>query len=242
MRDCRCIEVYLYCLTNPIIEASSEIKFGCFQYYYEQLSEQFNNAGLNRFQNKWHTIQDFSSIKSQSHWSFIQSIPDLSSFLPKIELTSDIKEKDLSYEQNKKLNASVDYWKSVVPVTHGSYKYQLGEPVFILVTSDELINKVQASIWKPSLQETLLPIRTERKKMTGNSIRKIILKASNIKYNEITIVTGIELRLVKDNHNYNQIVQTLLATFQSIESVYVSSNVEDANTGIDLFFHESMHM
>lgn len=36
-RDCSRLEVYLLCQTQPIIEASSKMKFGCFQAFYPQL-------------------------------------------------------------------------------------------------------------------------------------------------------------------------------------------------------------
>ena len=36
-RDCQKMDVFLSCVTQPIIEASTNMKFGCFQYYYPEL-------------------------------------------------------------------------------------------------------------------------------------------------------------------------------------------------------------
>ncbi|KAK2144811.1 hypothetical protein LSH36_729g02029 [Paralvinella palmiformis] len=36
-RDCHRLDVFLSCVTQPIIEATTGVKFGCFQYYYPQL-------------------------------------------------------------------------------------------------------------------------------------------------------------------------------------------------------------
>ena len=36
-RDCKECTIYLHCTSQPVIEASSEMKFGCFQCHYPQL-------------------------------------------------------------------------------------------------------------------------------------------------------------------------------------------------------------
>lgn len=36
-RDCRKLHVFLCCATQPIIEASSGIHFGCYQLYYSEV-------------------------------------------------------------------------------------------------------------------------------------------------------------------------------------------------------------
>jgi len=36
-RDCKKLDTFLCCTTQPIIEASTGMKFGCFQYHYPEL-------------------------------------------------------------------------------------------------------------------------------------------------------------------------------------------------------------
>ena len=36
-RDCKKMEFFLCCATQPIIESSSGMKFACYQYYYPEL-------------------------------------------------------------------------------------------------------------------------------------------------------------------------------------------------------------
>ena len=36
-RDCKKLDVFLSCVTQPIIEATTSIKFGCLQYHYPEL-------------------------------------------------------------------------------------------------------------------------------------------------------------------------------------------------------------
>lgn len=74
-RDCENVDVLLYSLTQPIIESSSKMRFGCFQYNYPGLSEQFQKANLNIFVNCWSAMYDFTPGKT--NWEY----------LPKEEIT-----------------------------------------------------------------------------------------------------------------------------------------------------------
>ncbi|OON17105.1 tubulin binding cofactor, partial [Opisthorchis viverrini] len=59
-RDCENIIVLLACATEPIIEASSGMKFGPYQCLYEELDAQFKSAGLSIFNCNWSEIYDFT--------------------------------------------------------------------------------------------------------------------------------------------------------------------------------------
>ncbi|CAK9300364.1 unnamed protein product [Gordionus sp. m RMFG-2023] len=59
VRDCKNVDIWLFSLTKPSIESSQSIKFACFCYYYLGLTEQFNTANLNPFNNSWSDVQDF---------------------------------------------------------------------------------------------------------------------------------------------------------------------------------------
>uniref|UniRef100_A0A8D2BWJ5 Protein XRP2 n=1 Tax=Sus scrofa TaxID=9823 RepID=A0A8D2BWJ5_PIG len=65
VRDCRKLEVFLCCATQPIIESSAHIKFGCFQWYYPELAFQFKDAGLSIFNNTWSNIHDFTPVSGE---------------------------------------------------------------------------------------------------------------------------------------------------------------------------------
>jgi hypothetical protein len=43
-RDCRKMDIFLCCATQPIIEASSSIHFGCYQLFYSDLEGKCINA------------------------------------------------------------------------------------------------------------------------------------------------------------------------------------------------------
>jgi protein XRP2 len=44
-RDCGKVDVFLCCNTQPIIEASSGMKFACYQYHYPELKSKLNSSG-----------------------------------------------------------------------------------------------------------------------------------------------------------------------------------------------------
>ena len=52
--------IYLYAANDPIIEASSGLKFGPFNLGYPKLAEQAQLAELDPAVNKWELVFDFS--------------------------------------------------------------------------------------------------------------------------------------------------------------------------------------
>jgi hypothetical protein len=69
-RDCKRLELHLFCQTQPSIETSSELKFACLQTSYPQMKEQFKAAKLSPWNNEWFNIHDFNSASGR-HFSFL---------------------------------------------------------------------------------------------------------------------------------------------------------------------------
>uniref|UniRef100_A0A287BR43 Protein XRP2 n=1 Tax=Sus scrofa TaxID=9823 RepID=A0A287BR43_PIG len=82
VRDCRKLEVFLCCATQPIIESSTHIKFGCFQWYYPELAFQFKDAGLSIFNNTWSNIHDFTPVSGELNWTIRLSTEASKSIVP----------------------------------------------------------------------------------------------------------------------------------------------------------------
>ena len=91
VRDCKKCTVYLHCKSQPVIECSQKLRFGCFQAYYPALrgtlynthrqegvndfilvSDQFQSADLDPFHNQWSHIHNFTNQSGESDWSFAQ--------------------------------------------------------------------------------------------------------------------------------------------------------------------------
>lgn len=93
MRDCKDIDCMLYCQTEPVIETSSDLRFGCFHGNYPLLESafgsafvvaphvtayccatgQFAAAHIDPLVNKWWQIYDFSA-RDRRHWRFMEPV------------------------------------------------------------------------------------------------------------------------------------------------------------------------
>ncbi|XP_014665151.1 PREDICTED: protein XRP2-like [Priapulus caudatus] len=70
-RDCKKIDCFLHCVTQPIIEACTSMQFGCFQYNYEELEDQFKAADISLFNNNWSNIHDFTPVADETNWGLL---------------------------------------------------------------------------------------------------------------------------------------------------------------------------
>ncbi|KAK6630140.1 hypothetical protein RUM44_005691 [Polyplax serrata] len=73
MRDSSKINVFLFCATQPIIEASRRIHFGRYQLQYEGIDEDFRKANLKYANSNWKVIYDFTPVECEENWNFINS-------------------------------------------------------------------------------------------------------------------------------------------------------------------------
>lgn len=59
-RDCTNCDMLLACVTLPIIESTTNIRFGCFQGSYGGLTGQFSAAQTSMYNNNWWKVHDFT--------------------------------------------------------------------------------------------------------------------------------------------------------------------------------------
>ncbi|KAF0973501.1 hypothetical protein FDP41_008205 [Naegleria fowleri] len=59
-RDCKNLELSMFCSTRPVIESSSDITFSCFGSNYIGLAQQFHEADLSVYNNHWNVVHDFT--------------------------------------------------------------------------------------------------------------------------------------------------------------------------------------
>ncbi|CAB1323692.1 unnamed protein product [Coregonus sp. 'balchen'] len=108
-RDCKKMEVFLCCATQPIIEASTGMKFGCFQYYYPELAFHFKDAGLSIFNNNWSNVHDFTPVSGETNWSLLPEDTVVLDHVPAPDPESEFKSVRVSAEASR----------SIVPMTKG---------------------------------------------------------------------------------------------------------------------------
>ncbi|XP_054422362.1 protein XRP2 [Pteronotus mesoamericanus] len=122
VRDCRKLEVFLCCATQPIIESSTNIKFGCFQWYYPELAFQFKDAGLSIFNNSWSNIHDFTPVSGELNWSLLPENAVIHQHVP-LPTTKELQAVRISTEANR----------SIVPVTQGQRQKNSDESCLVVL-------------------------------------------------------------------------------------------------------------
>eukprot|EP00051_Salpingoeca_urceolata_P006762 m.89466 g.89466 ORF g.89466 m.89466 type:complete len:351 (-) comp14973_c0_seq4:1343-2395(-) len=120
-RDCDDIRALLLCRTRPIIEATTNIQFGCFQASYFGLEGQFGLAGLSVYNNTWWNIHDFTpSDTSVPNWRVGPERPEwLETFFNHVP-------------DDVGITPSIDRTKSVVPFTMGIRELPQDERCFLV--------------------------------------------------------------------------------------------------------------
>ncbi|TRY81096.1 hypothetical protein TCAL_12470 [Tigriopus californicus] len=132
-RDCHGLTAFLCCPTQPIIEATTKAKFGCFQVNYPELADQFQQAGLSRFNNMWWNIHDFTPIHESKNWKLLGECYKVKEFL--------------TQPASKPLNGvTLDFESSPVPYTIGSRSRDHDETSLVLIFADNLQDQRAAKV------------------------------------------------------------------------------------------------
>ena len=69
-RQCEDIKILLMCQSQPIIESSLRMGFGCFRAAYPELPQQFKEAKIDPWNNTWSNIFDFTKQYKPQHNHF----------------------------------------------------------------------------------------------------------------------------------------------------------------------------
>ena len=95
--------------SQPIIESSSGVTVGCFQYWYNDLADHMASASLTPWNNYWSQIYDFSPVQGEKNWKKAGRMFKVEDYLPLPEDVEVIKELGISNDRNR----------SIVPLTIG---------------------------------------------------------------------------------------------------------------------------
>ena len=74
LRDCKGLDILIYCKTQPILEPSDTIRVGCFDVFYDGLQQQFDAAELVPWTNPWCPWHDFNPTggsEEQGNWTLL---------------------------------------------------------------------------------------------------------------------------------------------------------------------------
>ncbi|KAI1885108.1 hypothetical protein AGOR_G00216790 [Albula goreensis] len=126
-RDCKKVDVFLSCATQPIIESSTGMNFGCFQYYYPDLAFHFKDAGLSIFNNNWSNVHDFTPVSGETNWSLLPVDAAVLEYVPVPDSESEF----------KSVRVLTDASRSIVPLTRGGRRKESDEScLFVFFAGD----------------------------------------------------------------------------------------------------------
>lgn len=224
VRDCRKLEVFLCCATQPIIESSTNIKFGCFQWYYPELAFQFKDAGLSIFNNNWSNIHDFTPVSGELNWSLLPENAVIHNYVP-LPTANELQAVRISTEANR----------SIVPVTQGQRQKNSDESCLVVLFAGDYTIANAMKLIDEMVHLGFLLIQTKEVSMKAEDAQRVFRERAPefLQLLNKGPVIALEFngdRVVEDCQNVvNEI-------FKSTKT-FVSQNKETASRDIDGFYN-----
>jgi len=214
-RDCKKLDAFLYCVTQPIIEATTGVKFGCFQFQYPELREQFRAAGLGFFNNNWNNIHDFTPVPGESNHGVIRDYDTLSAYLPLP-----------SIEPFNTVPIQTDSKSSVIPFTAGVKYRPAGESCLIAVFShadqEQAVRRILLSV------PDLCLVRTVEMKLSDVQVKNVFHSDSYLRIATIGDTVFLEFVGSDPVSKCRQAIEGM-----SREHLHVSADVEAASREVN---------
>ncbi|XP_029458923.1 protein XRP2 isoform X2 [Rhinatrema bivittatum] len=167
-RDCRRLEVFLCCATQPIIESSTGIKFGCFQYYYPELAFQFKDAGLSIFNNTWSNIHDFTPVEGENNWCLLSDDAVVQDCVPLPDS-----------EELKAVRISTDVNRSIIPVTRGQRPKKSDELCLVVFFAGDYTTANARKLIDEMIVKGFLLIQTKEVSMKPEDANRVFHEKAN---------------------------------------------------------------
>lgn len=231
-RDCKLLDIFLCCATQPIIESCSDIRFGCFCYNYAPLEEQFKNACLSIFNNNWSNIHDFTPAEGERNWSLLPKDARIEDFFP---LPSPEKLGDLQ--------VMTDPQSSLVPQTYGCLsRISMQYCLVVFFADGHAQNRSLSFIKELEVTDNIL-LRTKEVLLEEQAAERIFSTRS---YNHV-LKAGPVIAL---EYNGNDSIAMCVETAKNIATatgctglIYVSTCPKTTKWQIDNFFsHADMQL
>ncbi|KAE8625678.1 hypothetical protein XENTR_v10006360 [Xenopus tropicalis] len=223
-RDCRRMDVFLCCSTQPIIESSTGMKFGCFQYYYPELALQFKEAGLSIFNNTWSNIHDFTPVAGETNWSLLPPDSVIQDFIPLPDS-----------EELKCVRVSADIHKSIIPVTWGQRLKKSDESCLVVFFAGDYTTANARKMIDEMVGKGLSLIQTKEVAMKTEDAKRVFQdKVTDL----ISLVEkGPVVALEFNGDGAVDNCQSVISNTFSGSKVFVSESKESASRDVDNFYN-----
>jgi protein XRP2 len=233
-RDCRDLYVYLTCASQPIIESSHNIKFGCLTLNYHQLAEQYRAAGISPWNNTWGNIHDFTTIPDSKNYSLLNQNENLFKHLP---IPTD--------PSCSHLNINDHQETSVTPFTYGElYRERNEERCLVVFFHDPNADACAREFIEITKQSEIVLVQTKYYSINETSVERLF--SDNRMYNTLAAkgpIIGLEFAGNNSVQLCQQLLNNLLTTKYQNLPHFISQSVSDAREQLDKFYNfASMQM
>lgn len=162
-RDCKKLTAFLCCVTQPIIESTTGVKFGCLKMFYPQFEQHLQAAGISRFNNNWNNIHDFTPVPGENNCSFLQQQVSLTDYLPLPTV-----------EPLNTIEVSVEARNSVIPYTFGSKQRPAGHSCLIAIF--HFNHQIQLTTNVMAMLQEFILVQTAEMTMNDSQAKRVFKK------------------------------------------------------------------
>nr|XP_006135894.2 protein XRP2 [Pelodiscus sinensis] len=223
-RDCRKLEVFLCCATQPIIESSTGMKFGCFQYYYPELALQFKDAGLSVFNNTWSNIHDFTPVSGETNWSLLSEDALVQDYVP-FPIS----------EELKVVRISTDAMKSIIPITRGGRQKSSEESCLAVFFAGDYTTANARKLIDEMTGKGFLLVQTKEVSMKPEDAQRVFQQSASdfIPLLEKGPVVALEF----NGDGAVEVCQSIVNDVFGGTKVFVSESKASASRDVDSFYN-----
>lgn len=224
-RDCKKMDVFLCCATQPIIESSTGMKFGCYQYYYPELAFHFKDAGLSIFNNNWSNIHDFTPVSGETNWSLLPEDAVVLDCVPLPDPESEFKSVRVSTEASR----------SIVPLTKGGRRTESEEScLFVFFAGDYTTANARKLIDEVAPKGFVL-IQTKEVSMRPEDVNRVF--QNNTESLTEWITKGPVVALELNGDGVVEACRSIASEVFNETKLFVSESKNTSSRDVDNFFN-----
>lgn len=225
-RDCKKMDFFLCCATQPIIESSSGMKFACYQYFYPELEGQFDAARLSIFNNNWSKLYDFTPAAGETTWSLLPE--DTSA-----RVEDHIPLPDTEKFSNVQIKSDEHF--SVIPKTLGTRRKPFDESCLVVFFHKDNVRKIIKQLLHEQTQRSCVLVQTKEINMKPEDVSRIFQSEDYSAAAQQGPAIGLEFNSSDCVRITTEAVRSLCR--DSLSSIYISPNPMKASQDIDAFYN-----
>ncbi|XP_061834520.1 protein XRP2 [Nerophis lumbriciformis] len=224
-RDCKKMEVFLCCATQPIIESSTGVRLACFQYYYPQLAAHFKDAGLSVFNNNWSNVHDFTPVAGETNWSLL---PESTAVLESVPAPD-------SGSEFKSVRILGDAAHSIVPLTRGARRKDSQESCLFVFFAGDYATANARKMIDLATAAGLVLVQTKEVCMRPEDVKRVFQKQAEemVQWTSSGPVIAMEM----NGEGVVEACKKLASEVFSGAKVFVSEDKHSSCRDVDSFFN-----